>query len=155
MYKTASSSSGNYSLTLPPGSYTVFVPEVGFTLSRFERPNVLVQSAQSLRLDIRLDWGSNLGTPGDDQSTFNLPKIGSRPGPAPRTRDGKPDFTGVWIAAADPHPEEPAFLAWRRLIVKERIANAGRDNPSTLCLPPFVFPGALSFTRSFRRRRCL
>lgn len=47
----------------------------------------------------------------------------------------------MWIGAADPQPEEPAFLAWAETIVKERIANAGRDNPSTLCLSPFVFPG--------------
>jgi hypothetical protein len=84
--------------------------------------------------------GGNLGTPGDDQSTFNLAKSRAQPGPAPRTRQGRPDFSGVWIGSLDPNPEVAALLPWAAKITKERMANAGKDTPGTFCLPAFAIP---------------
>jgi hypothetical protein len=146
-YKAASSATGSFTLgPLPAGAYELLVPAVGFTLSRFERKNIVVQPAQALRLDIQLDWGPNLGTPGDDQSTFNIRKYGMQSGPAPRTREGKPDFSGVWIGNDDPSPEEPALLPQAAALLKEKVANNGKDDPSGFCLPSFPFPGgALAF----------
>jgi len=142
VYRAATSASGNYMLAkLPVGTYTLVVPDVGFTLVRFERKGVLVQSSPASRIDIRLEWGGNLGTPGDDQSAFNLAKSTAPSGPPPRTREGKLDFSGVWIGSFDPNPEVPALLPWAEALTKERMANAGKDAPSTFCLPPFIIPG--------------
>jgi hypothetical protein len=142
VYRANTSASGYYALArLPVGTYTLVVPDVGFTLVRFERKSNLVQAELALRIDIRLQWGGNLGTPGDDQSAFNLAKSKAQPGPAPRTREGKPDFSGVWIGSFDPNPEVPTLLPWAEKLTKDRMANDGRDSPSTFCLPPFIFPG--------------
>jgi hypothetical protein len=142
VYRATTSASGSYTLAkLPVGTYTLVVPDVGFTLVRFERKGILVQAAPMLRMDIRLEWGGNLGTPGDDQSAFNIAKSTAQPGRAPRTREGKLDFSGVWIGSFDPNPVVPTLLPWAETLTKERMANYGKDSPSTFCLPPFIFPG--------------
>jgi Carboxypeptidase regulatory-like domain len=142
MYRTATSASGKYTLTaLPAGTYVLVVPSIGFTFDRFEAKSVVIPPGQALHVDIRLKWGSNLGTPGDDQSTFNIRKYGLQRGPAPRTREGRPDFSGVWIGNNDPNPQQPAMLPWAEAATRARMANAARDHPSAFCLPSFAFPG--------------
>jgi hypothetical protein len=50
VYRATTSVSGNYTLAkLPVGTYTLVVPDVGFTLVRFERNGLLVQAAPSPR----------------------------------------------------------------------------------------------------------
>ena len=139
VYKATTSAGGNYALAkLPAGSYILTVPDVGFTLARFERKDVRVQSAQTSRIDIHLQWGGNLGTPGDDQSIFNMGASEAQRGPTPRTREGKPDFSGVWIGSFDPNTEMPILLPWAESLTKERIANLARS--STLSTNPVVVP---------------
>ena len=142
VYKASTSASGDYRLTrLPVGTYEILVPAVGFTLARFERTGLRLKAEQTLRADVRLEWGPNLGTPGDDQSTFNIPKYGTQAGPAPRTPQGKPDFSGVWIGNDDPNPEQPALLPPAASLMKQKIEQNGREDPSGFCLPSFPFPG--------------
>jgi hypothetical protein len=142
LFKATTNARGEYVLNrLPSGTYALVVPAIGFSLDRFEQRDIAVGVAQVLRVDVRLQWGSNLGTPGDDQSVFNLRKYGTQRGAAPRGRDGKPDFSGVWIGNNDPDPEEPALLPWAAAAVQERIANQTRDHPSGFCLPSFPYPG--------------
>jgi hypothetical protein len=58
VYQTASSSTGNYTLSqLPTGTYELTVAVPGF--KRFVRQNLVLPVAQTLRIDIALELGSN------------------------------------------------------------------------------------------------
>jgi len=56
-------------------------------------------------------------------------------GAAPRTRDGKVDFSGVWVPTSIALPGEPSYQPWARKIYDERRANKGKDDPERICLP--------------------
>src|SRR5258705_9587875 len=67
--------------------------------------------------------------------------------PAPKTRDGKPDFSGIWSApgfstkylenlAAD--GVDVPMLPWAAALYQERQRNEGKDRPSGHCLPHSV-----------------
>ena len=133
-YKTASTATGSYTLgKLPAGTYDIVVPPIGFTFAKLERKGIQVPAGQTVQLDLRLAWGGNLGTPGDDIS--GLVRSKGRPnGPAPRMPNGKPDFSGVFIGNP-PDSEDAALLPWADAITKERRARGGSGNPGELCLP--------------------
>jgi hypothetical protein len=122
---------------LPAGSYDLTVPELGFTFAKLEKSNLVLKPAQTLQLDLRLEWSStgNLGTPGDDFFGFNRSKWAPSGKPTPRTAGGKPDFSGVWYAPTFGDMEKPGLLPWAEAVVKQREANGGIDNPSNFCLP--------------------
>ena len=141
MYKATSSPTGNYTLEqLPAGTYDLFIVMPGFLTYR--KPGVLVQAGQKLRLDIQLAE-QQLNTLGDGREFYkDIRGAHSVPsGPAPRTPDGKPDFTGVWhpVRDADPNAEisaeKPPVLAAAAAIAKERTDNNGKDSPGVHCLP--------------------
>lgn len=144
---TVTSSTGAYSVTqLRAGTYELTIPRIGFTFDPYHQKNIAVAAGQTLRLDIRLPFGGNLGTPGDDDSTIVRSRSKTLSGPTPRTADGKPDLSGVWNGSNDPDPEEPEALPWAEAISKERIANHFKDNPSVFCLPdPVVLTGPFFF----------
>src|SRR5580700_10507391 len=61
VYKTAATVDGNYTLSkLPPGTYDITVPPIGFTFPKYESKGVVVKAAQTARLEIHLPWGGNL-----------------------------------------------------------------------------------------------
>jgi len=145
VYTTVAVAKGSYTLSkLPAGSYDITVPPIGFTFPKYEQKGVVIQAAQTAKLDIRLVWGGNLGTPGDDFSLVIREKTKSPSGPAPRGRDGKLDLSGVWTGNA-PDADAPDLLPWAEEITKQRRAR-GTGNPGESCLPgdnllisPFIY----------------
>jgi hypothetical protein len=137
VYKTASAAKGSYTLgRLPAGKYDITVPPLGFTFPRYEQKSVAVGAGAPTRLDVHLAWGGNLGTPGDDFSLL-IPGKGTVTGPAPHGRDGKTDFSGVWIGNA-PDVDTPDLLPWAAEITRQRRAK-GTGNPGESCMPGDVF----------------
>jgi len=135
VYKTAAGTTGSYTLAkLPAGNYDITIPPIGFTFPKFEQKGVSVQAGQTAKLDIRLAWGGNLGTPGDDFSIISRAKFSATTGPAPRTRNGQPDLSGVWIGNP-PDVDAPDMLPWAEDVTKQRRARGGAGNPSDFCLP--------------------
>lgn len=140
VYKSTTSSNGTYRMTgLPSGTYDLVVPAFGYTFDRYEQKGVVTLSAGPAQLDIHLPWGGNLGTPGDDITPL-IRKKQAPPSPAPRTRDGKPDFSGVWLGSRDPDRPEPVVPLAVKTLVAARLANGAKDHPSGFCLPADVVP---------------
>ena len=135
IFQASSLKDGKYTVSaLPAGSYELTVPPIGFTFEKLEQKNVTVQAAQTLRLDLKLKWGGNLGTPGDDPFTFNRSKWAPSGKPAPRTAEGKPDLSGVWYAN-HAEWEKASMLPWAEAITKQREAADGAGDPGEFCLP--------------------
>jgi hypothetical protein len=144
--QTTTPASGEYAFTnLPAGTYDLTIPSLGFTFKTERRNGIVIGASARQRLDITMPWGGNLGTPGDD---FNFAVRANHPMPSgatPRTSDGKPDFSGVWIGLQTA-TGNASLLPWADAIFKQRAANGGKDHPSTRCLPadvildsPFVY----------------
>lgn len=131
VYKTIANNQGIYTIAgLPPGRYNVSIKWIAF--KNFLRENLAVTPGETLKLDIRLADGETLNTPGE--LYFRHAAEEPVKGPAPRTSDGKPDFTGIWLPAEDPHPEQPELLPWAAELARKRAASM-QPTPRALCLP--------------------
>jgi Carboxypeptidase regulatory-like domain len=144
VFRATSSRTGEFTISgLPAGVYEISVPEVGFKFDRYVRKDISVQSGQTLRHDVRLNWG-NLGVEGDDVylEVHNRNAKKKFSGKAPRMANGKPDLSGVWLGTRDLYPEQAEALPWAEAKQKERFQNYGRDVPSADCLPGDVIPSS-------------
>ena len=129
---TTTSPAGEFSVTVPTGTYDVFSSTVGYAV--LAHRNVAVKAGATERVDAKLADNANAGTPGE--IFFLYARADRKPptGPAPRTRDGKPDLSGVWFPGPDLEPEVPPMLPWAEELFKKRSAKAG-DDPRAQCLP--------------------
>jgi hypothetical protein len=146
--RTVSSSDGHYKLTgLTAGSYDVSIAMPCCAYQRMNR-EVTLEPGKPLDLNIALVETINGSTLGDDparnaEAMRKRAKVPSRP--APRTSDGKPDLSGVWLITDDPYPEPPEPLPWAAALMKERRENNGKDSPHNHCMPgPPPTPGGAS-----------
>jgi hypothetical protein len=143
VFKATASAKGEYTLSqVPAGSYELAVTTVFFAFRPYSRKDVVVQPAQMLRLDIRLQDGITLNTLGEDRAALAalFKKAPPPDGPAPRLADGKPDLSGMWAPAGlpggpSPDAQRPEWLPWAEAVSKQRVENNLLDFPSTHCLP--------------------
>ncbi len=134
VYKTTSSNDGSYvQAHLPPGAYDITVAALGY--NPYAHKNASVVAGQTMRLDIRL-FDYQLGTLGDglEFRKDQLSPHATPNGPAPHTRDGKPDLTGVWFAQRTVDPGKPEPLAWADKLYQDSLANNSKDAPGAHCL---------------------
>jgi hypothetical protein len=139
-YKAVSSAKGEYTLVqLPLGKYDIFVIDAKYR--PFVRRGIVIRAGQQAGVEIQLASSAGmLATLGEMPALFELLSKKAPPpeGPAPRTSDAKPDFSGVWLispTSVGSRSEQPDLLPWARALFRERVLNDYKDKPSARCLP--------------------
>jgi hypothetical protein len=142
------SAKGEYTLSLPAGTYDISAPFPCCQYSSFNQAGLALRAGESRRLDIRVAWGANLGAIADDPILL-LNEFRERDavpeGPAPRAHDGRTDLSGMWINVYNPDDPPPPLQPWAAELLRKRVADNSKDYPGGYCLPP----NAASITRAF------
>jgi Carboxypeptidase regulatory-like domain len=125
----------DFSIQMPCCAYARVSKEVDFAADKNQQ------------LDINLVETINGSTLGDDPAR-NADAMRKRQrvssGPAPHTRAGIPDLSGVWLLTDDPYPEQPQLLP-SAAARNRALAKDPRNAPHNRCLPgPPPLPGASS-----------
>jgi hypothetical protein len=128
---------GKYALeNLPAGVYDISITGVP-AMTNFEKKNVVVGS-KPIVFEIRMAYNTQLGTLGEDRvnAAADMRRHNPPSGPTPRTKDGKPDLSGVWWRPTDLDSGKPQFLSAADAVVRERREHI--ISPQVRCLPGAV-----------------
>jgi len=154
--RTRSSLSGRYEFPdLAAGNYVISVTMPCCEFIPFVDENVSIAAGKDRAFDIQMAPG-NVFVEGDDPATINA-EVRNRQvipdEPIPRTAQGKPDLTGVWLTSEDPYPEPVQALPWAEELAQQRTEAWFIDDPMVQCLPGSPpIPGASSFMTRFVQR---
>ena len=130
--ETETASSGAYSLTLAAGKFDVFLRKPSYSI--FTKRDVVITSG-SVKLDVLMTPTANNGVPGEQPYLMLSERVAKVDGPAPKTADGKPDLSGVWLPSLDMDADEPVYRPWAAALQKERADQKSKDDPRGKCLP--------------------
>jgi hypothetical protein len=104
----------------------------------YQSEPVELQPGEEHPFNIQLEQGFQLNTIGDDVGIATSQILAEQDVPdlpVPRTADGKPILTGMWMYGHDPFPPAPKLKDWAAKLVTERTANHFVDSPRFRCLP--------------------
>jgi hypothetical protein len=99
-------------------------------MNRSRIPALSVAIAVALSSSIHAQWPlhpSGIPIGPDGKPNLNAP--------TPRTADGKPDLSGVWMIAAAPDTRQLPFQPWAADLQAKRAAEGGLNDPDGLCMP--------------------
>ena len=142
--------SGEYSLTgLKAGTYDMIIPIACCMYRSYEQKTIMLKAGEQRKLDLNLGWGINLGTIGDDPGQLSMDmrkRAGEIKGPAPRTPEGKVDFSGLWynVPAAPGRQARVPMQPWA-LEMQEQLRKINSQGPAVYCLPQSAIPTDLPF----------
>ena len=137
---------------LPAGTYELTVPLRGPMYRTYTQSDVIVSAGETLRLRLPIEWSINLGTFGDDPNMLaqDMARSGrALSGPTPRTEDGAPDLSGVWVpvtvagAPPNPFPLQPWAAEMQEALREAR--GPERQNAGAYCLPQAAIPFMTGF----------
>ncbi len=138
-WRSRTDSNGQYEFNeLPVGGYRVRIRVPCCEYAPYDSDAVYVESGATRAFDIQLAQGFQLNTIGDDQNIATAQVLAGREVaelPMPRTTDGKPDLTGMWVYGADQFAPDPEFHEGAAKLVAERKANNFIESPRIRCLP--------------------